>query len=158
MDSRAKGYRFENLCCRILTALYAPMIDPTGPLETLPFRRRSVSIMPLVGHWRGSGDILWRPENDLPFVVECKSCEGWELDGAFYAEKWPPLLWWKQAAEQAERQKRTTGQQARPLLFFTRNLRPVYCMASMPDVAALLGGRVGVPDRKQSWCPARSPA
>lgn len=66
--------------------------------------------------------MLHKPSFTCPFSFECKNQEGWELDGAFYAEQWEPWKWWGQCQEQA----RTVGRT--PVLIFTRNRRPIYAL------------------------------
>lgn len=127
-NGRIIGERFENAVCRILSAWY----DRRGawndcPVADLPFRRRTTSRMPLVGHWKGTGDVLWREDVPCRFAIECKKRESWELDGAFHCPAWPVLSWWQQAVRQA------TKMRLRPLLFFHRNRRAIYVMAYRKD-------------------------
>jgi len=118
-DGRNKGNRFENTVCRKLSKWYG---YPSQRLADLPFRRRSTSIMPVEGHWRGEGDVLYRPDVAFPFAVECKKHEGWELDGSLYVPTWPIWEWWDQAQEQAGNARLC------PLLVFSRNHRPIYVL------------------------------
>jgi hypothetical protein len=128
VDGREKGNKYENAICRVLSVWLFPDLDPKTPIEHLPFRRRSTSVMPIEGHWNGAGDILHRPdlESRWPFCVECKHVEGWSLDGAF-SEKWPVWSWWAQAERQAARAGR------KPLLVCGRNRKPDYALLRAED-------------------------
>ena len=145
VDGRKKGAAFENEVCRALSIWLCP---PPGegrkswdtlPVSALPFRRRFTDTTPLDGHWEGSGDILHRPGIVCMFSVECKAQQGWELDGALHNKHWPVWKWWYQTCTQARRAEKE------PLLFFTRNRRPIYAMLNR-RIAGLLGlyaNRVG---------------
>lgn len=132
VDGREKGNKYENAVCRVLSVWLFPDLDPKTPVEHLPFRRRSTSVMPIEGHWNGAGDILHRPglEKRWPFCVECKHVEGWTLDGLFN-EKWPVWSWWAQAERQAARARR------RPLLVCGRNRQRDYALLRAEDAACL---------------------
>ena len=99
---------------------------PNCKQEDLPFRVRSTSITPIEGHWKGSGDILWRPDIRFYFRVEAKCVEGWSFDQCLN-ENWPIGKWWGQAQEQA----REAG--VRPLLIFTRNRQPTWAATRWRD-------------------------
>lgn len=122
VDGRAKGNRFENDVCRMLSVWVEGPQYANAKVYTLPFRRRFTSNTPLDGHWEGEGDILHTPDIEFPFAVECKNQEGWELDGLVGAPKWKPWSWWEQAKDQAQRAGKL------PLLIFTRKHRQVLGM------------------------------
>lgn len=132
VDGRKKGNNYENAICRVLSVWLFPKLSPKTPMEHLPFRRQSTAIMPVVGHWNGSGDILHRPglDSSWPFCVECKHVEGWTLDGMF-SPKWPVWSWWDQATKQAARAERA------PLLVCGRNRRPDYALLRQGDASCL---------------------
>ena len=132
VDGRKKGNNYENAICRVLSVWLFPTLNAKTPVEHLPFRRQSTAIMPIVGHWNGSGDLLHRPglEGKWPFCVECKCIEGWTLDGMLSA-KWPVWSWW----EQAERQAREAD--LAPLLVCGRNRRPDYAFLREGDATCL---------------------
>jgi hypothetical protein len=126
VDGRRKGLRFENTCARLMsfwasTAEVCADDWQAWPLDGLPFRRRSTSIMPLEGHWRGKGDLLYRPGIRCPFSIECKLVEGWGLD-SFFEGTSVVWTWWKQCRQQAA----SSG--LRPLLLLSRNRKPVYVL------------------------------
>ncbi len=132
VDGREKGNKYENAVCRVLSVWLFPDLDPKTPIEHLPFRRRSTSVMPIEGHWNGAGDILHRPglEGRWPFCVECKHVEGWSLDGVF-GEKWPVWSWWDQAERQATRARK------KPLLVCGRNRKPDIALLRAEDASWL---------------------
>ena len=143
VDGRAKGNNFENVVCRGLSRMLCPEQDWTRvPVRRLPFRRRFTDVTPLDGHWEGEGDVLHVPGIVCPFCIEAKDQEGWELDGLVKNTKWRPWGWWEQCKEQAGR---TDG--LWPVLFFTRNFRPIYvlverelqqCLEIAPEQAPVL--------------------
>lgn len=128
MDGRKKGNNFEHQICRLLSVWMGPKKSDgyydSCDVENLPFRRRSVSVMPLEGHWSGQGDILHRPSVYCAFAIECKKVEGFELDSFMYSAGVDVWAWWAQACEQAEKVN------LEPLLIFSRNHRPVYALMS----------------------------
>jgi hypothetical protein len=130
VNGRNKGNNYENTICLVLSRWLDPRISPKAKLEQLPFRRRSTSIMPLDGHWHGSGDILHRPDLDWPFCVECKKVEGWTLDGVFL-DGWPVWSWWDQTEEQA------IAAGLAPLLICGRNHKPDYALLREGDARCL---------------------
>lgn len=109
--------------CRLLSQWWCGVSERT-PAADLPFRTRSTSIVPVEGHWRGEGDILWRPDLEpvFPFALECKNQEKGAMDAILEAPAWPVWSWWDQTCTQAE----TAA--AVPLLLFTRNRRKDYVM------------------------------
>lgn len=136
-NGRRIGNDMENEVCRALSAWMFPKqrdhyLDK-APIYDLPFRRRSTSVMPVEGHWRGQGDILHRPDVPFawPFAVEVKKREGWELDGMFTSPKWPVWAYWRQAHEQAATAR------LYPLLVF-RRARRMTCAMLEEDQAAEL--------------------
>ena len=131
-NGRVKGNAFENAICFALSRWLASKQTPKrAKVYDLPFRRRSTSIMPMVGHWDGQGDILHKPGIESPFCIECKKQEGWELDGMLYADKWPVWKWWEQCRRQAAKVRLS------PLLIFNRNRRPIYAMLLGVDALCL---------------------
>lgn len=123
VDGRAKGNKYENRVCRILSSWLVPGDWASCRVAELPLRRRSTSILPLEGHWHGKGDILHKPfVDDPPFAFECKHQEKWDLDGMLANARWPVWGWWQQAKDQA------MSASLRPLLLFTRNLRKDYAL------------------------------
>jgi hypothetical protein len=121
-----------NELCRVLSLWYFPDTDPKTKVYDLPFRTRSTSIMPIEGHWKGEGDILWRSDMDFPFCIEAKKHEGWDLDGFLSNAGSPIHDWWEQAVTQAEKT------QLHPLLLFSRNRRKTYCMMYQHCAARLM--------------------
>ena len=123
--SRTKGTRFERQVCERLSRWFDPSLPENPPVESLTFRRRSTSIMPLEGHWHGAGDILHVPhlEGSWPFCVECKKVEGWTLDSLLSPTVQGLWSWWSQACDQAARVA-----DREPLLIFARNHRPTHVM------------------------------
>lgn len=127
-DSRAKGNRFMQQCCKDLTR----WVDPRADIRYqagLPFRVRSTSITPVEGHWQGRGDILWRPDLDFAWCVECKVAETWSLDG-LWNPKWPIRKWWEQCTSQTAKSE----SDLRPLLIFGRNRMETLVMVSVDDL------------------------
>jgi len=130
VNGRNKGNKYENAICLALSRWLLPSLPFPARVEQLPFRRRSTSIMPLDGHWNGTGDILHRPDIEWPFCVECKRIEGWTLDGVFN-DGWPVWDWWLQAWKQA----RSAG--LAPMLLLGRNRKPDYVLLRVEDAACL---------------------
>ncbi len=141
MNSRTKGNKFENDVCRKLSTWAG--VSPSTPIEKLPFRRRTTSVVPVVGHWRGAGDLVVAEAVSFAFCVECKKHEGWVLDHLFLPSSrlWD---WWDQTRSQAERAD------LRPLLVFTRNFQPDYVMLRKKDVKGLRGMLVDRPGSRES--------
>ena len=136
-DSRGKGNRFENDVCRELSRWLVD--EPTEGWPTvydLPFRRRTTTVMPLEGHWRGAGDIVARPDVYCPFAIEAKKVEGWSFDGLFNL-KWPILGWWTQCVQQAEKVGLI------PLLLFSKNRAKIYAVLPPKLVVKLKLSQVG---------------
>lgn len=130
-DGRTKGNKFENDVCRLLATWSG--VPESIPLEQLPFRRRSTSVTPVVGHWRGAGDIVVAESVRFRMCVECKKHEGWTLDHLFLPKSvlWQ---WWDQTKKQA------TAAKLLPLLAFSRNRCPVYAMVSLDTRACNASG------------------
>ena len=124
INGKAKGDAFENKVAKLLASwLYPVEGDYKGvAMQDLPFRRRFTTGIPLEGHWNGQGDILHKPGYDLPFCVECKKHEGWDIDGYFHSKNWVVWDWWEQAKEQADKVNKP------PLLIFTRNRKKIYIL------------------------------
>jgi hypothetical protein len=113
-----KGNANENAICLILSE-WAGV--PAKKVTDSLFRRRTTNVVALDGVWEGSGDILAKPEACWPFATEAKKQENWELDDLFSDNK-VLVDWWEQTLCQARRSGKL------PLLIFTRNFRPIYCM------------------------------
>lgn len=132
VDGRAKGNRYENRICRVLSRWLLSGDWDRCPVYDLPLRRRSTSITPIEGFWHGHGDILHKPYVDnIPFAFECKDQEGWELDGLLANTRCPVWRWWEQAKEQA------VAASLLPLLLFTRKRRKDYVMLDEEAMSCL---------------------
>jgi hypothetical protein len=94
------------------------------------------SRVPLSGGWANRaefqtcGDVITNV-NEFPFVIECKAVEGWHLEQLLTSpDKCPIAKWWRQT-------RREAGEAGKkPLLVFTRNFQPLYCVARSADVNA----------------------
>lgn len=132
VNGRSKGNKYENTVCKTLSRWIDPSIREDAHVEHLPFRRRTTSVVPLEGHWRGHGDILHRPDlrYPWPFCVECKAVQGWTFDGMF-VDTWSVWAWWEQARNQA----RDAG--LSPLLALRRNRTPDHALLRCEDAECL---------------------
>jgi hypothetical protein len=137
-SQRLKGNKFERQVCKILHAWAGG-----GPKDELIFRRRSVSIQPLEGHWDGRGDILHRPDFLFPFAIEAKKHESWNMEAAFEGEGWNVVAdFWKQTMWQASEAKLA------PLLVFSKNLSAIFCMMRQTEFTWLEKNRSGPKNAK----------
>lgn len=130
--SRVKGDAYMRHVCRQLAQWYTRKDWAKAPMADCPFRPRSTSIMPVEGHWRGAGDILWRPDLKFGYSVECKKIGSWSLDQA-WNPKWPVLKWWQQCKDQAKRAD------LHPLLIFSKNHADDFAMIDNTALAELQG-------------------
>jgi hypothetical protein len=122
-SSYVRGNRFMLHVSRLLSTWWCDT-PADAPASGLPFRARSTSIVPIVGHWEGAGDILHRPDLPFafPFAVECKDSEEGHLDAVLEAPNWPVWEWWDQA------QKQAATVRLWPMLVFSRRHRDTYVM------------------------------
>lgn len=112
-NGRAKGSSFERRTAAQLTTW-------TGT---------RFSRVPMSGGWNQTGDVTPKDPREMvrwPFNIECKNAQCWHLSVLFeYVGGVLPGCfgrWWKQCSSDAKKSKRI------PVLVFTRNHRPVYCM------------------------------
>jgi len=112
-NGRAKGSGFERRTAAELTAW-------TGTKFTR---------VPMSGGWNQTGDVTPKDPKEMvrwPLNIECKNSECWHLS-VFFEYNGGVLpgcfqKWWNQCSSDAKKSKRI------PVLVFTRNHRPVYCM------------------------------
>lgn len=121
INSKSKGADYERRIAKILGAWWG---------ETF---YRTPQSGGLIHQWgadtRIAGDITTPKESKFPFTVECKKREGWDLDqvikGTGQVEKW-----WSQCIGDSEK----VG--LKPMLIFSRNFNPDYCMIKYEDFIA----------------------
>lgn len=143
-NSRNKGNAFEKDVCLLLSSW---MLGKTVKKQRdCVFRRQTTTVMPASGHWEGAGDLLHAPDVRWPFCAELKKQEGWNFDGAWRSPfTWTVSAWWQQARDQSD----IAGKF--PLLIFSGNNRPIYCMLRC-DVWKRLEGNAGT---RLSFVPER---
>lgn len=114
--SKSKGQRGERQVAKLLS-------EATG----LEFSRT-----PLSGGWASArtrdqvnahGDLVCS-DPDFPWSVEVKNCEGWSFEQLLTAPKSQLHEYWHQTVTQ-------TPEGKRPLLVFTRNHAPWFCMGHL---------------------------
>lgn len=93
------------------------------------------------GAWvKEPGDVVClQTSESFPFSVECKHWEQWNLDNVFHFTGHFPA-WVAQMAEQAKEKTEKENSLYWPMLFFTRNRRPIYIM--LPRLLVTVGGRL----------------
>lgn len=116
--SRSKGQRGERAVVKALTEWWGSEFARTpssGGFKTKQFR----------DEWNAASDIVTSDET-FPFGVEVKNCEGWHLEQLLTAPKCDLYSWWAQTTDECPSKKI-------PLLVFTRNHQPLFCMMKHVD-------------------------
>lgn len=80
------------------------------------------------------GDVVCKSAN-FAYNIECKNCEGWSLEGFLSSDKGPIPKWWVQCLTQA------FASQKIPLLIFTKNHSPMFCLTTLEGLPRGLPGR-----------------
>lgn len=113
INARKKGASFELKVAAQLTKLVGSKFSRT----------------PSSGGWAKTGDITPKDPKEMvrfPYNIECKNNESWHTSMLFeFSGKRLPSCfgkWWKQCSDDAKKSKKI------PIVVFTRNRRPVYCI------------------------------
>lgn len=115
--SRSKGQRAERKVAKLLTAWWGSEFHRTPGSGSFATRTST--------DYNVSGDVS-TPDETFPFCVEVKNQEGWHLEQLLTAPECDIIQWWRQAEEQCP-EDRT------PLLVFTRNHQPLFCVTTCED-------------------------
>jgi len=117
-SSRLRGQRGERIVAKAMSTWWGSEFARTpssGGFKTKKFREE----------WNASSDLV-TSDATFPFAVEVKNCEGWNLEQLLTAPKCDLYSWWKQTVGE-------TPEDKTPLLVFTRNHQPLYCMMYETD-------------------------
>lgn len=119
VNSLKKGQRGERKLVKLFSDWWGSEFFRTpgsGAFATLGFKYKDHDL---------SGDILTL-DKTFPFCVESKHVEGWTLEQMLTSEKTLMHKWWKQTVKE-------TPEGKIPLLVFTKNRAPLYCILRTCD-------------------------
>jgi len=117
INSRTKGQSAERRLAKLFSAWWGSEFFRTpgsGAFATKGFAGIDTSSM--------AGDLV-TTDSTFPFCVESKKVEGWTLEQILTSNKTKIHSWWEQTVRECPPDKV-------PLLVFTKNHSPVYCMLS----------------------------
>jgi len=117
INSRTKGQSAERKLVKLFSTWWGSDFFRTpgsGAFATKGFAGIDTSSM--------AGDLV-TTDSTFPFCVESKKVEGWTLEQILTSNKTKIHAWWEQTVRECPPDKV-------PLLVFTKNHSPIYCMIS----------------------------